>query len=139
DTAGVTTGTEYGRNATVTVDGSAVQADGLTVKVVTANLEADLMLNSVVNTNGKSKTFGITGGGATFSLGAQVNTANTASIGIGNLNTGSVGKTVSNSVLYTLSDLGSGKTAAVNTGDTTLAQSIVNQAIQDVSVLRGRL
>ncbi len=128
-----------GRNATVTVNGTAVQSDGLNLKVVTANLEADITLNSTVNTNGASKTFGITGGGATFSLGAQVNTANAASIGIGNLNTGSIGKTVSNGTLYTLADLGSGKAAAVNTGDTNLAQNVVNQAIKDVAGLRGRL
>src|SRR6202012_5956661 len=36
-------------------------------------------------------------------------------------------------------DLGSGKAAAVNTGDTNLAQNIVNKAIQAVSNLRGRL
>jgi flagellin len=139
DTAGVTTTSDYGRNATVTVNGSAVQSDGLNVKVVTANLEADLTLNSSVNTNGTKKTFGITGGGATFSLGAQVNTANLASVGIGNVNTGSIGKTVSSGTVYTLADLGSGKAAAVNNGDTALAQKVVNQAIKDVAGLRGRL
>jgi len=139
DTTGVTTSTDYGRNATVTVNGSAVQSDGLTIKVVTANIEADLTLNSSVNTIGSSKTFGVTGGGATFSLGAQVNTANLASIGIGNVNTGSIGKTVSNGTLYTLADLGSGKAAAVNNGDTALAQNIVNTAIKNVAGLRGRL
>jgi flagellin len=139
DSNGVATTTDYGRNATVSINGAAVQSDGLNVKVVTANLEADLTLNSAVNTNGASKTFGITGGGATFSLGAQVNIANTASIGMGNINTGSIGKYVSNGSLYTLADLGSGKTAAVNNGDTGLAQNIVNQAIKDVAGLRGRL
>jgi flagellin len=139
DTSGVTNTSDSGRNATVTVNGTAVQSDGLNVKVVTANLEADLTLNSAVNTNGSSKVFGVTGGGATFSLGAQVNTANTASIGLGNINTGSVGKYVSGGTVYTLGDLGSGKSAAVNSGDTTLAQNIVNQAIKDIAGLRGRL
>jgi len=139
DTSGVTNTSDSGRNATVTVNGTAVQSDGLNVKVVTANLEADLTLNSAVNTNGSSKVFGVTGGGATFSLGAQVNTANTASIGLGNINTGSVGKYVSSGTVYTLGDLGSGKSAAVNSGDTTLAQNIVNQAIKDIAGLRGRL
>jgi flagellin len=139
DVNGVTNTTDSGRNAIVSVNGTAVQSDGLNVKVVTANLEADLTLNSSVNTNGATKTFGITGGGATFSLGAQVNLANTASIGIGNVNTGSIGKFVQGGNLYTLADLGSGKAAAVNNGDTTLAQNIVNQAIKDVAGTRGRL
>jgi flagellin len=140
DTNNVATSTDYGRNATLTINGTAVQSDGLNVKVVNANLEADITLNSSVNTNGATKVFGITGGGATFSLGAQVNTANTASIGLGNINTGSIGKYVDSSgTLHTLADLGSGKTAALNNGDTTLAQNIVNQAIKDVAGLRGRL
>jgi flagellin len=139
DTSAVTTSSSHGRNATVTVNGAAVQSDGLNIKVVTANLEADITLNKDANFNGASKTFGVTGGGATFSLGAQVNTANTASIGIGNINTGSIGKYVSNGTVYTLADLGSGKSAAVNNGDTGLAQNIVTQAIKDVAGLRGRL
>src|SRR4051812_38725086 len=107
DVAGVNNTTDAGRNATVSVNGTAVQSDGLNLKVVTANFEADLTLNSAINKIGSSKTFGITGGGATFSLGAQVNTANTASIGIGNINTGSIGKYVSSGNVYSLSDLGS--------------------------------
>ena len=139
NTDGVSTSASYGRNATVTVNGSAVQSDGLNVNAVTANFEANFTLNASANTVGASKTFGVTGGGATFSLGAQVNTANLASIGIGNINTGSIGKYVSNGTIYSLADLGSGKAAAVNNGDTTLAQNIVNQAVKDVSNLRGRL
>ncbi len=139
DKNAVATSESHGRNATLTINGSAVQSDGLKVNVVTANLQADFTLNSNINTVGASKTFGVTGGGATFSLGAQVNTANLASIGIGNVNTGSIGKYVSNGTVYSLSDLGTGKAAAVNNGDTTLAQNIVNEAIQDVSNLRGRL
>jgi flagellin len=140
DVNGVTTGTKTGRNATVTVNGTAVQTDGLKLKVVNANLEADLTLNATMNVAAKTKTFGITGGGATFSLGAQVNTANSASVGIGNINTGSIGRYVdSTGSLYTLADLGSGKSASVSSGDTGLAQQVVNQAIKDVSGLRGRL
>jgi len=139
DTNSVATTTDFGRNATLSINGAAVQSDGLKVKVVTANLEADITLNSAINKVGTNKTFGVTGGGATFSLGAQVNTANGASIGLGIINTGSICKTVSNGTLYTLADLASGKTAAVNSGDTGLAQNVVNQAIKDVAGLRGRL
>ena len=140
NTAGVSASTSYGRNATLTVNGTAAVSDGLNVKAVFGDLlDVDFTLNAGVNTNGEKKTFGIKGGGATFSLGAQVNTANLASIGISSVNTASLGKFVQNGNLFTLSDLASGKTAAVNTGDTNLAQAIVNQAIHDVSNLRGRL
>ena len=128
-----------GRDATVSVNGTSVKGDGLNINVVAANLDATFTLNATANSNGSNKTFGITGGGATFSIGAQVNSANTASIGLGNVNTSSIGQVVSNGTVYSLSDLGSGKTAAVNNGDTALAQLIVNKSIQDVSTLRGRL
>jgi flagellin len=140
DSKGVATTSSSGRNATVTVNGTSVQSDGLKLKVVNANIEADLTLNSAINTAGKSKTFGVSGEGATFSLGAQVSTANAASIGIGNVNTGAIGKVVdSKGNIRTLADLGSGKTASINDGDTSMAQQIVNQAIKDISGLRGRL
>jgi flagellin len=138
--ANVSTSSSYGRNATLTVNGTAAVSDGLKVKAVFGDLlDIGFTMNAAVNSNGKGKTFGITGGGATFSLGAQVNTANTASIGIGTVNTASLGKFVQNGSLYTLSDLASGKVAAVNTGDTNLAQNIINQAVKDVAGLRGRL
>ncbi|HVT82884.1 MAG TPA: flagellin [Phycisphaerae bacterium] len=137
---GIGATSSYGTNATLTVNGTAAVSDGLHVKAVFGDLlDVDFTLNSAINTNGATKTFGIKGGGATFSLGAQVNTANSASIGIASVNTASLGKFVQNGAVYTLSDLGSGKTAAVNTGDTNLAQQVVNQAVKDVAALRGRL
>ncbi len=136
----VNASSSYGTNATLTVNGTSAVSDGLRVKAVFGDLlDVDFTLNANINTNGASKTFGIKGGGATFSLGAQVNTANAASIGIASVNTASLGKTVQNGNVYTLSDLGSGKTAAVNTGDANLAQLVVNQAVKDVAALRGRL
>ncbi len=139
NTSSVSANNATGRNATLSVNGTAVTSDGLQVHVVSANLDANFTLNSTANFNTASKTFGVTGGGATFSLGAQVNTANLASIGIGSVQTANIGSVVSNGTIYSLSDLGSGRAAAVNTGDTTLAQSIVTQAVQDISNLRGRL
>ncbi len=138
--AGVTSSSSTGRDATLTVNGTTATSDGLQVRSVEGDLlDINFTLNTAANTNGASKTFGVTGGGATFSLGAQVNTANLASIGIGTVDTAGIGKVVSNGTIYSLSDLGSGKAAAVNTGDTKLAQLIVTQAVQDISNLRGRL
>jgi len=139
DTSGNASNSSYGRNAQLTVNGVAATSDGLNVRVAAANFDADFTLNSAINSNGKTKVFGVTGGGATFSLGAEVNAANTATIGIGSVNTASIGHVVYNGNSYTLADLASGKAGAVDTGDTTLAQNVVTQAISDVSNLRGRL
>jgi flagellin len=141
NTSNVTTTSSYGGNASLTVNGTTATSDGLNVKAVVGDLlDVDFTLSTSANIAGASKTFGVTGGGATFSLGAQVNTSNQASIGLGSINTASIGKYVSSTgEVLALSDLGSGKTAAVNTGNTTIAQDIVTQAIKDVSNLRGRL
>ena len=137
---GVATNSNYGANAALTVNGTTGTSDGLNVKAVFGDLlDVSFTLNAAANVAGTSKTFGITGGGAQFSLGAQVNSGTSASIGIGNVNTASLGKFVNKGSVLTLSDLAAGKTAAVNTGDTNLAQSIVNQAVKDVAGLRGRL
>jgi len=139
-TTGTTATSSSGRNATLTVNGTTATSDGLNVRAVEGDLlDVNFTLNASANTTGATKTFGIVGGGATFSLGAQVNSANLASVGISNVNSASIGKTVSNGTIYSLSDLGSGKAAAVNTGSTNLAQQIVSQAVEDVSNLRGRL
>ena len=140
DTSNLATTMDKGSNATLTVNGLAATSDGLVVKVVTPNLDASFTMNVGMNVAAKSKSFGITGGGATFSLGAQVNEANLATIGIATVDTANIGKTMdANSQIRTLADLGSGKTAAVNTGDTKLAQSVVNQAVKDIAAMRGRL
>ncbi|MEI8194274.1 MAG: flagellin [Phycisphaerae bacterium] len=138
--SGVTTNSNYGANAALTVNGTTGTSDGLNVKAVFGDLlDLSFTLNAAANVAGTSKTFGITGGGAQFSLGAQVSSGTAASIGIGSVNTASLGKFVNNGTVLTLSDLAAGKIAAVNTGDTNLAQSIVNQAVKDVAGLRGRL
>jgi flagellin len=140
DATGNAVNSDYGRNAALTVNGVSATSDGLHVKVVTADFDADFTLNSAINTNGKSKTFGITGGGATFNLGANVTSAGLAQIGIHAVNTASIGSTLdSTGGVHSLADLASGHAASVNYGDTTLAQNIVSQAISDVSSLRARL
>ena len=131
---------DYGRNATLTVNGTSAVSDGLNVKAVFGDLlDVNFTLAAGVNSTGKTKTFGISGGGATLQPRRQVNSANLASIGIASVNTASLGKYVQNGTIYTLADLGAGKAAAINTGDTNLAQNIVNRAIKDVAGLRGRL
>ena len=84
--------TDYGRNATVTVNGAAVQSDGLNVKVVTANLDADLDLNSSVNTNGTTEDLRHHRRRRDVHPGLEGQHRQPASIGIGNVNTGSIGR-----------------------------------------------
>ena len=107
---------DYGADANITVNGAKAQTDGLKVSYRSSSLDIEFDLNKLANTNNLSKTFGVTGGGATFALGSKVTEGDKASIGIG-----------------------SGGANALNTTNLVSAQKIVDTAVKQVSQLRGRL
>ena len=127
-------GKSYGTDAQVKVNGAEAQASGLNVSYRDNSLDVNFTLSKALNAGG-SKNFGITGGGANFSLGAQVTTTDVASIGIQDVSTGGLG----DSNIGFLASLGSG--GANNLSSTSLvnAQNIVSEAITQVSTLSGRL
>ncbi len=137
----ITGSTDYGRNATANVNGEKVVSKGLNLHVVAGNLDANLTLTAAfAQQTAASKNFQVTGGGATFSLGDQVNAAGLASIGIASTVTSNLGTlTDSAGAVVSLSALGSGQSAALNNGGAALAQQILNNSINQVSTLRGRL
>jgi flagellin len=124
-----------GTDATVTVNGSAATVQGLHVIFRTSGLDFEADLATGLNAIGKSETFDITGGGANFALGPQVNDAGRASIGISNVSTASLG----NAVNGFLDSLGTGGTNALNSSNLNTAQNIVSSSIRQVADLRGRL
>ena len=134
-----TTGKAVGRDAAVTVNGAAAQADGTHVSFRSATLDLSLDLaatgTSSVNTNAGTTSFYITGGGARFSLGSKVTETDKASIGIDSVSTADLG----DSVKGFLSSLQSGQTNSLSSADLTAAQKIVDTAVNQVSSLRGRL
>ena len=85
---------------------------------------------------GQSKTFSITGGGATFALGAKVTESDKATIGIQNVSTSSLG---SSTVGGFLNSLASGGDNDLSSGNLVKSQAILDKAIKQVSQLRGRL
>lgn len=94
----------------MTVNGAAADTDGLHVTYRSGNLDLQFDLQSTVNVNNKSKTFGITGGGATFALGSRVSESGKASLGISSVSTSNLGATLNSSGnLEFLSSLGSGQ------------------------------
>jgi flagellin len=131
----LTSNKDYGTNAAVTVNGAAAQTDGLKVSYRSSNLDIEFDLDTTVNTNNQTKTFGITGGGATFALGSKVTETDKASIGIASVSTGSLG----DSSVGFLSTLGSGGANSLTSDSLTSAQKILDKAIKQVSAIRGRL
>ena len=133
-TGGSGSGKANGTDAVVKVNGAAAQAQGLNVSYRDNSLDINFNLSSALN-GGLTKTFGITGGGATFSLGAQVTNTDVASIGIQDVSTGGLGDATKGF----LSSLGSGGANQLTSTSLVNAQNIVSEAITQVSTLQGRL
>ena len=125
---------DTGGDATVDVNGSKAVADGKNISYDDGSLNLDFTLDSKFN-KPSTTSFDITGGGATFSLGAKVTYGDEANIGIGAVTTASLG---SKDLGY-LNSLGSGFSNDLSSKSLVDAQKIVDEASSQVATLRGRL
>ena len=124
-----------GTDAKVTVNGSSASVQGLHVNYASSGLNLSLDLASGLNTAATTESFYITGGGANFSFGAQVNDSSKASIGIGDVSTASLGDYADG---Y-LNTLGTGGINSLSSKNLATAQKIINSAITQVSTQRGSI
>ncbi len=130
-------GKDFGQDASVSINGSKASVDGLVASVRSDNLDIELSLDSALATdpaNGAT-SFAITGGGAKFQLGSEVNRQGQTHIGIGSVSTSKLG----DEVVGFLSSVASGGINALTSGNTIQAQKILSTAIRQVATLRGRL
>ena len=116
------------------MNGAAAEASGKSITYRSNNLDLEFDLSTDLNA-GATKTIGITGGGATFSLGSKVTESDKATIGINSVSTGSLG----DGTIGFLSTLASGGSNALTSGNLVSAQKVLDKAIKQVSQLRGRL
>ena len=121
-----------GTNADVRINGAQAVSDGLNISIYTATLNLDFVLDSDVVDN-SSTTFRITGGGAQFQIGPDIVSTQQARLGIPSINATELGG--ASGRMYQLQ---SGGSASLNT-NTTLAASIVEEAITQITSLRGRI
>lgn len=129
--AAVGTGSrDNGTDVVATVNGIAATGDGNNLSINTATL--DLTANVEADYIGLVE-FDITGGGALFQLGPDVVSNQQARLGVTSVNTAALG-----GVAGKLFQLGSGGSADLTTDSTTAAR-IVEEAIDQVTGLRGRL
>jgi len=133
-TTGGSAGRATGADAKVTINGSAAQVTGTAVSFDGGSLDLTLNLTSAFNKPGQS-SFDITGGGATFAIASKVTESGKASIGIGDVSSASLGSAIDG---Y-LSTLSSDGTNSLSSGNLNKAQKIVDDAVNQVSGLRGRL
>jgi flagellin len=123
-----------GGDATVSVNGSQASVAGNSVSFDAGGLDLSFDLNKGLSA-GTTEKFNVTGGGANFALGAEVNDAGKASIGIGSVGTASLGD-ATDGYLNTLATGGANQLSSTNL---TTAQNIVTAAINQVSSLSARL
>jgi flagellin len=121
---------DAGTDVAATVNGIAAKGTANALSVNTSSLD----LNTTVAANFTGAIhFDITGGGALFQLGPDVVSNQQARLGISSVNTASLGG--ADGVLY---QLASGGTADLSSDPTTAAK-IVDEAINQITSLRGRL
>lgn len=121
-----------GTDAVVTVNGQKTRAQGNDVTLSSSTLQMTFSIDPNMK-GGESTEFTVTGGGAVFQLGPQVESAQQIRVGIQSVDTGSLGG--ASGKLY---QLRTGGNADMFT-DTNLADRIVNEAISSIASTRGRL
>lgn len=119
-----------GSDIVASVNGVVATGDGNNLAINTSTLDLAATIDSSFT---GTASFTITGGGALFQLGPDVVSNQQARLGVGSVNTARLG-----GVSGKLFQLGSGGSADLAT-DTTTAARIVEEAIDQVTSLRGRL
>ena len=122
---------QVGTDVAAKVNGLDATGDGnsLTINTATLDLSIDLASGFIGNI-----AFTITGGGALFQLGPDVVSNQQARIGIGSVNTAQLG-----GVNGSLFQLGTGGTSELSSSNLDVGAAIVEEAIDQVTSLRGRL
>ena len=131
---------DTGRDVTAIVNGTLATGDGLDVSLNTTALSLKMTLTSAFATNqGGTDSYTITGGGAVFQLGPNVNAIQQVGFGVGSVAASRIGGTTIEGTRFFLDSIKSGQSNSLISGNTQYANEILDAAISDVSVLRGRL
>lgn len=136
---------DKGRNVSALINGILATGKGLNISINSPTLSMDLLLDESYATDPSLavKTFEITGGGALFQLGPDINALQQTNIGIQATSAESLGGYLVGGSIQYLSSLQDGQgnslDDAKDRNDFTPLEKIVNKAIDEVSILRGRL
>lgn len=129
------TASDIGVDASVLINGQNASVHGLEASLRANGLDLALLMTADRGTTLGTSTFAITGGGATFQIGPEVNPNGQVSIGIPNMGSSNLGN-ADVGFLYTIKD---GSSNSASSGNAMSAESIVVEAINQVAVIRGRL
>lgn len=136
---------DEGKDVVVLLNGAIAQGNGLKVTQRGPELDVEVLLTAgfATTVNGTPTSFDITGGGALFQLGPEVNANQQVSVGVDSIAATRLGGSylANDSGTLELMFLSSLKSGGANDlrGSLERASTILEQAIDDVSTLRGRL
>ncbi|MEL6328908.1 MAG: flagellin [Planctomycetota bacterium] len=136
---------DTGRDVSALVNGALARGNGLEVKLDTPQLSLDIILDQTFATDPSLAltSFDITGGGSLFQLGPEITAQQQVNIGVQSVAASKLGAVITAGGLQFLSSLESGGpndiATSVQTGDFSIASDIIEAAIDEVTVLRGRL
>lgn len=136
---------DEGADVSALINGILATGDGLNVSINSPSLGMELLLNETFATDPSitAATFDITGGGSLFQLGPDITPLQQSNIGVQSTSAESLGGTLVGSELQFLSSLTKGQVNSLDSAaarkDFSALQDIVDNAIDEVSILRGRL
>ena len=139
-----TSNRDIGRDVTALVNGTLADSSGLKLSIYSGSLSLEMLLNEdLATTLNSSSSFDITGGGALFQLGPEVTSLQQSSIGVQSVASENLGGTLVDGKLAFLNSLKSGQDNDIRTSaqrnDFSQASDIISTAIDEVSIMRGRL
>ena len=97
-------------------------------------VDMTFQITELMNLNQRSTSFSVSGGGASFQFDSDPQSDLVSSLGIESVTTGSLG-----GASGTLASLRSANSANIFDGDTELAERIVSEAIDSVTMARARI
>ncbi|QDU72358.1 flagellin N-terminal helical domain-containing protein [Mucisphaera calidilacus] len=135
--AGTQTLRDDGQDVLAIVNGNLALGRGTSVSLNTAFLSIELELDETVATTSLNTeyTFDITGGGAIYQIGPDVNSSQQVGFGIQSVAASNLG----NSIVGFLTSITSQGDNAIVKGQARFADGVLDAAIDQVSTLRGRL
>jgi flagellin len=137
---GAATQRDEGRDVSAIINGSLATGDGMDIALNTPALSVRMTLTAAyAQTTGSPRSFDITGGGATFQLGPSISSTQQVGFGIQSMAASRLGGTTLQDVRYYLDSVKSGGVNSIVAGEADNAAAILDSAITDVAVLRGRL
>jgi flagellin len=134
-----------GKDVQALVNGSLANGDGLTISTNSPVLSSEIQLSEAFATDptATSSTFDIIGGGSMYQLGPEVNASQQENIGIASVAASKLGGVLNNGAVEFLSSLQAGGVndleTSVQRNDFSTASDILEEAIDEITILRGRL